>query len=74
MKVKVAEALSMGLGIIGSDKSLFGYEEAISDKLNTNIIRRANKQEEYIFQIKEIINNKKSYEKIRENAFSLFKK
>ena len=73
MKVKIAEALSMGLGIIGSDESIIGYEEAFIDKLNKNVIRRANKPEEFIFQIDNIIKNR-SYNLVRENAIYLFDK
>lgn len=52
MKVKVAETLSMGLPIAGSDEALVGYEEAIKeDKLEC--IRRANTVDEYIQAIRE---------------------
>lgn len=47
MKVKVAETLSMGLPIAGSDEALVGYEDAIrEDKLSG--IQRANTVEEYV--------------------------
>lgn len=46
MKVKVAETLSMGLPIAGSDEALVGYEDAIrDDKLGG--IRRANTVAEF---------------------------
>lgn len=46
MKVKVAETLSMGLPIAGSDEALVGYEDAIGDdKLGG--IRRANTVAEF---------------------------
>lgn len=47
MKVKVAETLSMGLPIVGSDEALVGYEDAIrDDKLHAII--RANSVDEYV--------------------------
>jgi len=47
MKVKVAETLSMGLPIAGSDEALVGYEDAIrDDKLHAII--RANSVDEYV--------------------------
>ncbi|WP_281739018.1 glycosyltransferase [Acidaminococcus fermentans] len=47
MKVKVAETLSMGLPIAGSDEALVGYEDAIrEDKLGG--IQRVNNVEEYV--------------------------
>lgn len=52
MKVKVAETLSMGLPIAGSDEALVGYEDAIrEDKLGG--IRRANTVEEYVQAIQD---------------------
>lgn len=52
MKVKVADAMSMGLIIIGSDEALVGYEEAVT---KSEGIKRANTPEEYIEFIKEYI-------------------
>ena len=47
MKVKVAETLSMGLPIAGSDEALVGYEDAIrEDKYGG--IQRANTVKEYV--------------------------
>lgn len=50
MKVKVAETLSMGLPIAGSDEALVGYEEAIKDDKLYGI-QRANAVEEYVHAI-----------------------
>ena len=51
MKVKVAETLSMGLPIAGSDEALVGYEDAIrDDKLGG--IRRANTAAEFTHAIR----------------------
>lgn len=54
MKVKVAETLSMGLPIAGSDEALVGYEDAIGDdKLGG--IRRANTAAEFTQIIREFL-------------------
>lgn len=54
MKVKVAETLSMGLPIAGSDEALVGYEDAIvDDKLGG--IRRANTAAEFTQIIREFL-------------------
>lgn len=54
MKVKVAETLSMGLPIVGSDEALVGYEDAIgNDKLGG--IRRANTAAEFTQIIREFL-------------------
>ena len=54
MKVKVAETLSMGLPIAGSDEALVGYEDAIrDDKLGG--IRRANTVAEFTQIIREFL-------------------
>lgn len=54
MKVKVAETLSMGLPIAGSDEALVGYEDAIrDDKLGG--IRRANTAAEFRQIIREFL-------------------
>lgn len=52
MKVKVAEALSMGLAVIASQESLIGYEEAINDQENKAIINEVRTASEYIDKIK----------------------
>lgn len=49
MKVKVAEALSMGLPIIASKETLVGYEEIYG---KTNFVFEANDPKEYIESIK----------------------
>ena len=46
MKVKVADSLSMGIMVVGSDEALVGYDEAINDDINNSIIR-ANTPDEY---------------------------
>ena len=51
MKVKVAETLSMGLPIVGSDEALVGYDDAIHED-TLHAISRANSVAEYI----EVIN------------------
>lgn len=54
MKVKVAETLSMGLPIAGSDEALVGYEDSIGDdKLGG--IRRANTAAEFTQIIREFL-------------------
>lgn len=54
MKVKVAETLSMGLPIAGSDEALVGYEDAIGDdKLGG--IRRANTAAKFTQIIREFL-------------------
>lgn len=54
MKVKVAETLSMGLPVAGSDEALVGYEDAIrDDKLGG--IRRANTAAEFTQIIREFL-------------------
>lgn len=61
MKVKVAEALSMGLPIIGSKETLIGYEEIESEE---NFVFEANSKEEYIRYIEEIKNKDFKYIKV----------
>lgn len=55
MKVKVAEALSFGILIAGSDEALVGYEEALNNELSKAGIFRCNTKEEYLKAIDEYI-------------------
>ncbi len=73
MKVKVAEALSLGLPIIGSPETLIGYEEAINDKDNDKIINKAVEPQDYINNIINIINSQ-SDNIIKDKAKSLYDK
>ncbi|OPX47474.1 glycosyltransferase [Clostridium thermobutyricum] len=54
MKVKIAEALSMGLPVIATEESLIGYDEAIN-KGENKCIYKANTNIEFINKIKEIV-------------------
>ena len=49
MKVKIAEALSLGISVAASKEALIGYEEGVDfqNKKNINIINEANTEEEY---------------------------
>lgn len=68
MKVKVAEALSYGKPVLGTDHALLGYE--ISEKVNSF---RANTQLEFIEQIEEIAKmNADKWKQIVDNAEALF--
>ncbi|AYD39332.1 glycosyltransferase [Clostridium fermenticellae] len=69
MKVKVAEALSMGFSIIASNESLVGYEEII-DRDN-KCIYHANNSQEFIKQINNFISN---FENIDNDAIIMFEK
>jgi len=73
MKVKVAEALSLGLPIVGSPETLIGYKEAINDKDNNNIINKAVEPQDYITHIINIINTQ-SDNKIKNNAKLLYER
>ena len=54
MKVKIAEALSLGIPIIASDESLIGYETVFADPLNNGWLVPANRPEEYLNAIEKI--------------------
>ncbi|MFW5787669.1 MAG: glycosyltransferase family 4 protein [Halanaerobiales bacterium] len=73
MKVKVAEALAMGLRVIGSEESLVGYEEIYRDRDNDNIIIRVTEPEDYIEKINYFINHPREIA-VREKAKLLFRK
>lgn len=69
MKVKVAEALSMGLPIIGSTETLVGYEELIKDE---SFVFEANNKEEYLKYIKYLI--KQDFKYINNINIKLYEK
>lgn len=75
MKVKVAEALSLGCGIIGSDEAFVGYEEII-DLYNENIlIKKVETSKEYKKYIDEYLNkNEKNINIEQENLKNIFYK
>lgn len=54
MKVKVAEAISMGFPIVATSESLVGYEEVLNDNIN-NVIIEANTKLEFISSIDKLI-------------------
>lgn len=74
MKVKVAEALEMGLMIIGSHESLIGYSEALNDIENNNIIVQADTVTEYKEAIFKAIENLNDLNNIRSKSMSLYEK
>lgn len=47
MKVKIAEALSMGLSVVASDEALIGYEDIIGKETSKLGVYRANTKSEY---------------------------
>jgi len=51
MKIKIAEALEMGLPVIASEESLKGYEKSFKDKINDNIIKKSRTPKQYIESI-----------------------
>ncbi len=55
MKVKIAEALSLGLRIVGSTESFVGYEELLEDPASTGIVQVANHKEEYLRSLYEML-------------------
>ncbi|MBN2828649.1 MAG: glycosyltransferase [Tissierellales bacterium] len=55
MKVKVAEALSLGLPIIASRESLIGYEEALADPLGKDVIFKGDTVQDYIEGLKTLL-------------------
>lgn len=69
MKVKVAEALSMGFPVIASNESLVGYEEIINS--DNKCTYRANSSEEFIKQVNNFILN---FEDMHNNAIMTFEK
>ncbi|KOA20581.1 glycosyl transferases group 1 [Clostridium homopropionicum DSM 5847] len=73
MKVKVAEALSLGLAVIATKESLVGYEEALNDNEN-EVIFEANNSSEFINLINNVINKKNDYCLNENNAKYIFNK
>lgn len=69
MKVKVAEALSMGLPIIGSKETLIGYEELGKEE---NFVFEANNTCEYVKYIS--ILKKENFRKIKATNLALYNK
>lgn len=57
MKVKVAEALSMGVGIIGSSETFIGYEEVLNDCDSSFLIKEENDLQKYRNFIDEYFRN-----------------
>ena len=76
MKVKIAEALSMGLPIIGTDEALVGYEEAEKYLNEIGFFAQANSVKDYHKYIEEYKNiPKEKFDVIAKNnkkAFELF--
>lgn len=75
MKVKIAEALSMGLPIIGTEEALVGYEESIHDLKNNGFLYRADNVVDYKLYIDEYISmSQLKLEEIRINNRNAFAK
>lgn len=72
MKIKIAEALSMGFPVIASEESLVGYEEAYTDSLSRGLMYNANSFEGYIKSIEEI--SRLEFSILSNNARKLFRK
>jgi len=72
MKVKIANALSMGFPFVASAESLVGYEESYQDSLGKGVIHQAENLEEYLESIQEILSQ--DYSIISNNAKQLFLK
>lgn len=72
MKVKIAEALSLGLPILASEESLVGYSEALLDSMNRGVIIKAETKEEYIDGLKSVIES--DLKEVSDNARRLFVK
>lgn len=71
MKVKIAEALSMGLKVIGTTESLIGYEEALESKNGKKFILEFNTAAEFLNFIGK---NTKIDAFEKEEIYGLFKK
>lgn len=71
MKVKVAEALSMGIPVLASKEALVGYEEAYNDKNNKNVLLKAESVEDYLRYINYFKDISINYE-MRRNVKKLF--
>lgn len=73
MKTKVADALSSGFAIIGTQETFIGYEEALGDEDSNNILIEANTPEEFINQIN-ILSQEMDFNQVRKKAIQLWKK
>ena|GEM_PF-873618 len=73
MKVKVADALSIGLGIIGSKETFVGYEEALGDDLSEGVLNIADSPVDYINRIIGILKHQQ-LENLRNSTINLFNK
>jgi glycosyltransferase involved in cell wall biosynthesis len=74
MKVKIAEALQLGLRVVASPESMVGYEEVLNDPDATEIIIQATKPEEYFDAILLLSEQKVSVEIISEKSKKLYNK
>lgn len=74
MKVKIAEALAMGLMVIASSESLIGYSEALNDELNKEIIIKADTLSEYKNAIAKCLENPKDFKEISYKAKLLYER
>lgn len=75
MKVKIAEALSMGLPVIGTAEALVGYEEAINDLKGNGFLYLADNEDDYKRYIDEYFcMNKLELKKISINNRNVFVK
>lgn len=75
MKVKIAEALSMGIIVVASKEALTGYEEAINDSISRNNIFEANEPEEYKNVIdRYLLIEADEFEDVRQKSIEIFKK
>lgn len=75
MKVKVAEALSLGCGIIGSEEAFVGYEEIIDLYSENILIKKVETSKEYKKYIDEYLNkNERDINAEQENLKNIFYK
>jgi glycosyltransferase involved in cell wall biosynthesis len=73
MKVKVAEALSLGFPIIASPEALIGYEEVLNDPMHLGVIYEAEKPDDYLISVHDIIEHQQFGEN-QHKARALFEK
>lgn len=73
MKVKVAEALSMGLRIIGTEETFVGYEELLEDEEATDVAIKCDTPEGFIKAVNDFSNIDHDTN-IKEKAVKLFNK
>lgn len=73
MKVKMAQALSLSLPVLGTDEALVGYEAAYEDERNTRCMTRANTVEEFRVAVDNYIAmSDQEFEDIRLHCRELF--